>query len=218
MFVGCAGDEGVPPAFAHACTALDCPGNPLSWKASCPFAATPAQLSARPTLAPTAWINPLQGQGLNEKQLALCDSFVYIPQYGPGTASLNVAVAASIVLHHFALFAGYPERQREVGVRGSEAGGQEKKGHVRLSPWGCWVPSVFLLHIIHPVPHRSSQGTACFLALQGYKFVVDERPQRTGPRGRVPLTPEQLAAERARRAAAAADGDRDASDLPPLFD
>lgn len=35
-------------------------------------------------------------------------------QYGAGTASLNVAVAASIILHHFAHWAGYPERQREV--------------------------------------------------------------------------------------------------------
>ena len=31
----------------------------------------------------------------------MCDFFVYIPQYGGGTASLNVTVAASIVLHHF---------------------------------------------------------------------------------------------------------------------
>jgi hypothetical protein len=31
----------------------------------------------------------------------LCDFFVYIPQYGGGTASLDVIVAASIVLHHF---------------------------------------------------------------------------------------------------------------------
>ena len=32
----------------------------------------------------------------------MCDFFVYIPQYGGGTASLNVTVAASIVLQHFA--------------------------------------------------------------------------------------------------------------------
>jgi hypothetical protein len=30
-----------------------------------------------------------------------------------GTASLNVTVAASIILHHFAVWAAYPERQRE---------------------------------------------------------------------------------------------------------
>ena len=44
--------------------------------------------------------------------MILCDSFVYIPQYGAGTASLNVTVAASILLQHFALWAGYPERER----------------------------------------------------------------------------------------------------------
>lgn len=39
--------------------------------------------------------------GLSEKECEICDFFVYIPQYGGGTASLNVTVAASIVLHHF---------------------------------------------------------------------------------------------------------------------
>ena len=32
---------------------------------------------------------------------------------GPGTASLNVSVAASIVMHHFGLWAQYTERGRE---------------------------------------------------------------------------------------------------------
>ena len=54
----------------------------------------------------------LQGDGLSEKQMALCDDFVYIPQYGQGTASLNVTVAASIVLHQFAVWAQFAERQR----------------------------------------------------------------------------------------------------------
>ncbi|KAI7843549.1 hypothetical protein COHA_002791 [Chlorella ohadii] len=113
----------------------------------------------------TAFMLGNEGAGLNEKQLALCDAFIYIPQYGAGTASLNVAVAASIILHHFANWAGYPERQRE-----------------------------------------------------GQKFVVAERPQRTGPRNSVPLTAEQLAAEKARRAAAVASADADAAALPALFD
>ena len=38
---------------------------------------------------------------------------MYIAQYGVGTASLNVAVALSIVLHRFAVWAGYEERERE---------------------------------------------------------------------------------------------------------
>ena len=31
----------------------------------------------------------------------MCDHYVYIPQSGRGTASLNVAIATSIVLHHY---------------------------------------------------------------------------------------------------------------------
>ena len=47
----------------------------------------------------------MQGSGMNSAQMAICDDFVYIPQYGGGTASLNVTVAASIVLQRFALWA-----------------------------------------------------------------------------------------------------------------
>ncbi|KAG1326357.1 putative TrmH family tRNA/rRNA methyltransferase [Cocos nucifera] len=54
-----------------------------------------------------------KGTGLSEKECEICDFFVYIPQYGGGTASLNVTVAASIVLHHFGVWAGFPERSRE---------------------------------------------------------------------------------------------------------
>ena len=57
-------------------------------------------------------MHALQGTGLSQGQVQLCDAFVYIQQYGAGTASLNVSVAASIVLHHFALWAGYEERGR----------------------------------------------------------------------------------------------------------
>jgi tRNA G18 (ribose-2'-O)-methylase SpoU len=50
---------------------------------------------------------------MTQQQMDICDGFVYIPQYGPGTASLNVACAASIVLHHFAVWSGQKERARE---------------------------------------------------------------------------------------------------------
>lgn len=90
-------------------------------------------------------------QGLSEKQIRLCDSFVYIPQYGPGTASLNVAVATSIILHHFAMAAGYEERSRT-----------------------------------------------------GFKFDLADRPRRKLPRGYIPPTAEERAAD---RAAAALEGD-----------
>ena len=45
---------------------------------------------------------------MNASQMAICDDFVYIPQYGGGTASLNVTVAASIILQSFALWAKLP--------------------------------------------------------------------------------------------------------------
>lgn len=67
----------------------------------------PPSTPAPPTHRPRA------AQGLSSGQKRLCDSFVYIPQYGDGTASLNVAVAASITLHHFALWAQYEERARD---------------------------------------------------------------------------------------------------------
>ena len=54
-----------------------------------------------------------EGSGMNEKQIATCDHFVYIPQYGKGTHSLNVNVAASICMHHLSLWAGYDESARE---------------------------------------------------------------------------------------------------------
>ena len=38
---------------------------------------------------------------MSEKQKSLCDGFVYIPQYGSGTASLNVNVATGIVLNSY---------------------------------------------------------------------------------------------------------------------
>ncbi|CAL8465197.1 g4732 [Coccomyxa elongata] len=103
-------------------------------------------IQAHPFSGPTAFMLGNEGSGLSPQQAQLCNAFVYIPQYGAGTASLNVTVAASIVLQHFAVWAGYPERPRT-----------------------------------------------------GEKFEIGERPQRTGPRGMVPLTEEEWAAERERR-------------------
>ena len=79
-------------------------------------ALTQAALGAVPVCpppAPTRSHPAAQGQGLSAKQMALCDSFVYIAQYGGGTASLNVTVATTICLHHFALWAGYQEHPRD---------------------------------------------------------------------------------------------------------
>ncbi|KAL9410433.1 hypothetical protein AB3S75_044236 [Citrus x aurantiifolia] len=61
----------------------------------------------------TAFLLGNEGIGLSAKECEICDFFVYIPQYGGGTASLNVTVAASIVLHHFGVWAGFSERMRD---------------------------------------------------------------------------------------------------------
>jgi len=45
-----------------------------------------------------------EGQGLNQKQMDSCDAFCIISQYGGGTASLNVNVATSIILHRFHVY------------------------------------------------------------------------------------------------------------------
>ncbi|KAK9838674.1 hypothetical protein WJX74_001110 [Apatococcus lobatus] len=66
-----------------------------------------------PFCGPTAFMLGNEGAGLSSKQISLCDAFVYIAQYGAGTASLNVSTAAAIVLHHFALWAAYPEQGRD---------------------------------------------------------------------------------------------------------
>jgi tRNA G18 (ribose-2'-O)-methylase SpoU len=39
---------------------------------------------------------------MSEKQKSVCDGYIYIPQYGAGTASLNVNVATGIILHKYA--------------------------------------------------------------------------------------------------------------------
>ncbi|CAA6669042.1 unnamed protein product [Spirodela intermedia] len=70
-------------------------------------------VSQHPFRKSTAFLLGNEGMGLSAKECEICDFFVYIPQYGGGTASLNVTVAASIVLHHFGVWAGFPERRRE---------------------------------------------------------------------------------------------------------
>ncbi len=68
---------------------------------------------SHPWRGPTAFILGNEGQGLTQREKDACDSFVYISHYGSGTASLNVTVAGSIVLHHYGLWAGFAERPRE---------------------------------------------------------------------------------------------------------
>nr|XP_023898083.1 uncharacterized protein LOC112009960 [Quercus suber]POE53821.1 trna (guanosine(18)-2'-o)-methyltransferase [Quercus suber] len=74
---------------------------------------TAVAVNQHPFKKSTAFLLGNEGTGLSAKECEICDFFVYIPQYGCGTASLNVTVAASIVLHHFGVWAGFPERTRE---------------------------------------------------------------------------------------------------------
>lgn len=57
----------------------------------------------------TCFILGNEGLGMNENQKAICDQFIYIPQYTNKTASLNVAVSAAILFHHFAIWANFKE-------------------------------------------------------------------------------------------------------------
>ncbi|MEM7576424.1 MAG: RNA methyltransferase [Planctomycetota bacterium] len=61
--------------------------------------ATPLHQAARPEKC-AILLGP-EGDGLHEEHLAACDHVVTIPMHA-GVDSLNVAVAAGIVLHHFA--------------------------------------------------------------------------------------------------------------------
>ena len=68
------------------------------------------------------------------QQMDDCDELVYmyIPQYGRGTASLNVATAAAIVLHHFAEWAKYGNPQhrcRGAQISRRRVGSQEERGN-----------------------------------------------------------------------------------------
>lgn len=74
---------------------------------------TAVPVHTHPFRGPTAFVAGNEGFGLPLEHQALCDHFVYIPQYSQGTASLNVAVATSIVMSHFATWAGYPEAPRD---------------------------------------------------------------------------------------------------------
>ncbi|XP_053991217.1 23S rRNA (guanosine(2553)-2'-O)-methyltransferase RlmP-like isoform X2 [Hylaeus volcanicus] len=63
---------------------------------------TAKPVSCHPFSGSTAFMLGNEGTGMSEKQVTFCDEFVYIPQYSCATASLNVAIAGSIVFHHFA--------------------------------------------------------------------------------------------------------------------
>mmetsp|Transcript_28689 Transcript_28689/g.60857 ORF Transcript_28689/g.60857 Transcript_28689/m.60857 type:complete len:285 (-) Transcript_28689:164-1018(-) len=62
---------------------------------------TSQNLENEPFTTSVAFMMGNEGSGMTAKQMSFCDGFVRISQYGGGTASLNVSVAASLVLHRF---------------------------------------------------------------------------------------------------------------------
>ena len=58
-------------------------------------------LEQQPFITSTAFMMGNEGQGMTTKQMAICDGFVRIEQYGGGTASLNVSVSVAVVLQRF---------------------------------------------------------------------------------------------------------------------
>jgi tRNA G18 (ribose-2'-O)-methylase SpoU len=66
-----------------------------------------------------AFVMGNEGNGLSAKQREICDEFLYIPQTrggksdGGGSASLNVACAATVILQAYCTWASYPDAERE---------------------------------------------------------------------------------------------------------
>lgn len=63
---------------------------------------------------PSAFMMGNEGDGLTDSQINQCDEFVYIRQFGSG-GSINVNVAAGVVLHRFAANVGYSENPKSDG-------------------------------------------------------------------------------------------------------
>ncbi len=69
-------------------------------------------VESHPFTGDTAFLVGNEGCGLTDAHKAICDGFVRIRQYGHAR-SMNVGVAGAIVLHHFAVWAGFEERPIE---------------------------------------------------------------------------------------------------------
>ena len=63
---------------------------------------------------------------MSQRQIRNCDGFVYIAQFGKGTASLNVAVAGSIVMHRFGVWWERREQQQEKRQQVEEGCGERR--------------------------------------------------------------------------------------------
>ena len=66
---------------------------------------------SQPFTKSTLFVVGNEGEGLSDRQKDCCDFFTYIPQFG-NAVSLNINLAAGIVLHHFATWADFQESPR----------------------------------------------------------------------------------------------------------
>jgi len=57
--------------------------------------------NAFPSCGMVALMPGNEGTGLSEHQKSVCNSFIYVPQYGHSTASLNVNVATTIIMQKY---------------------------------------------------------------------------------------------------------------------
>ncbi|CAE7381606.1 rlmB, partial [Symbiodinium pilosum] len=93
-----------------------------------------------PFRGPTAFMMGNERGGLTRDQIAHCDSFVYIPQFGGGVGSLNVACACSVVLYQYSAWAaqreglGFPEDDRPAMSAPHGAGSFALRGSRPMPP------------------------------------------------------------------------------------
>ena len=66
---------------------------------------TAISVDAEPFFARIAFMPGNEGTGLSDTQKRACDGYVIIPQYGKASASLNVHIAACIVLYRYVAWA-----------------------------------------------------------------------------------------------------------------
>lgn len=98
-------------------------------------------LHSSPFRGPTAFMVGNERGGLTREQIDHCDSFVYIPQFGGGVGSLNVACACSVVLYQFSAWAssttsglGFAEDERPQMATPHGAGSFALQGARPLPP------------------------------------------------------------------------------------
>eukprot|EP00798_Chlamydomonas_sp_ICE-L_P021348 gene21348-28284_t len=124
-------------------------------------------IQSHPFKGPTAFMLGNEGDGMTQRQMDLCDSFVYIPQFGAGTASLNnvqdrkhrnstfnETTITAVVQDAPSMLVGYSERDRE-GAKFVVADRPQ-----RTRPRGIVAPSPDEVRMQRQKKRASSAGSA----------------------------------------------------------